>query len=152
MEDRCGIVVGRFGIVVDCCGIVVGGCGIVVGSLWVVVDRCGSFRVLVITSRHCTLSTVFLRPSTVDVKILTVVTTVSNLVSRASSLLKMSCNWEATLCVISKASIILSSSPGLSVMASSTCEALSQRLFSSSSGDMVSRSESLVLFFLLKRL
>ena len=53
----------------------------------------------------------------------------------------------------SKASIILSSSPGLSVMASSTCEASSQRLFSfssfssSSSGHMVSRSESLVLFF-----
>ena len=62
-------------------------------------------------------------------------------------------NWEATLCVISKASIILSSLPGLSAMASSTCEASSQRLLSSSSsGDLVSRSESLVLFFLLKRL
>ena len=157
-----------------------------------------------------TLSTVFLRPSTLDVKILPVVMTVSNLVFKVSSLLRMSCNvpfaaefsrgtkspswranetlgyvkqshqiwivpvnnllsssailyhviaqlqrahWEATLRVISKASIILSSSPRLSVMTSSTGEISSQRLLSlSSSGDnyLVSRSESLVLFFLLK--
>ena len=56
MEDRCGIVVGRFGIVVDCCGIVVGLVGRC-GSLWVVVARCGSFRVLVIT-----ISKAFQRP------------------------------------------------------------------------------------------
>ena len=39
-----------------------------------------------------TLSTVFLRHSTLDVKILPVVMTVSNLVFKASSLLRMSCN------------------------------------------------------------